>query len=92
MFSILSKQKLMQSKLGLRLDQFYNILVAIIILSFLYLLTPRCNVLLAKFNIKKLFSFLLKQVILEHKKWQKIYWNNAVASYGLSETSQCLSI
>ncbi len=33
MFSILSKHKVMQSRLGLKLDQFYNILVALIILS-----------------------------------------------------------
>ncbi|WP_312049271.1 hypothetical protein [Acinetobacter courvalinii] len=33
MLSILSKHKLMQSRVGFKLDQFYNILVAIIILS-----------------------------------------------------------
>ncbi|ENX34064.1 hypothetical protein F889_02728 [Acinetobacter colistiniresistens] len=33
MLSILSKHKVMQSRLGLKLDQFYNVLVGIIILS-----------------------------------------------------------
>ncbi|KHF77998.1 hypothetical protein EC846_0716 [Acinetobacter sp. BIGb0102] len=33
MLSILSKHKVMQSRLGFKLDQFYNILVGIIILS-----------------------------------------------------------
>lgn len=33
MLSIISKHKALQSKLGLKIDQFYNILVSIIILS-----------------------------------------------------------
>ncbi|OEY95574.1 hypothetical protein BJD20_13740 [Acinetobacter proteolyticus] len=33
MLSIISKHKVMQSKLGFKLDQFYNVLVGIIILS-----------------------------------------------------------
>lgn len=33
MLSIISKDKILQSKLGFKLDQFYNILVSIIILS-----------------------------------------------------------
>ncbi|UUM26715.1 hypothetical protein NQU59_13605 [Acinetobacter colistiniresistens] len=33
MLSILSKHKLMQSRLGFKLDQFYNVLVSLIILS-----------------------------------------------------------
>ncbi|MBC9228394.1 hypothetical protein HI850_003505 [bacterium SPL81] len=69
MFSILSKQKLMQSKLGFRLDQFYNILVAIIILSIFILAFSALQRPISKVQYQQIVQFSAQA---SHPRTQKM--------------------